>query len=165
VTDRTQLQEQTRPLWPGRARRAREAPMAALQSTRRRPSHPQQETSHQPPGAHREATPGPPKPRRAKKNPDLGQDSGAAGLDVAPPPRGRATATTSPGAAATREESSRHRNQVHRGAPPPAQSARTPPASRTGRSMSAAAGTARGFARRPAPTAAKGGEGEEEPGG
>nr|XP_051229737.1 serine/arginine-rich splicing factor SR45-like [Lolium perenne] len=51
VTDRTQLQEQTRPLWPGRARRAREAPVAALQSTRRRPSHTQQESLHQPSGA------------------------------------------------------------------------------------------------------------------
>jgi hypothetical protein len=65
-------QEQTRPLWPGRARRAREAPMAALQSTRRRPSHPQQETLHQPPGAHREATPGPPKPRWGPKGPRSG---------------------------------------------------------------------------------------------
>jgi hypothetical protein len=50
-TNRTQLQEYTRPLWPGRARRAREAPMAALQSARRRPNRPQPEQLHRPPGA------------------------------------------------------------------------------------------------------------------
>jgi hypothetical protein len=84
------------------------------------------------------------------------------------PPRhqsGRAIATASPGAAATREEHSRHRNLVHRGALPPAQGDPASPALRAGRSRSAAAGTARDFARWPAPTVAKVREGEEETGG
>jgi hypothetical protein len=145
---------------------AQPSPMAALQSTRRRPSHPQQETLHQPPGAGTEKPDlARPSPDGAQKGLDLGQDSAAAGLRAAAPPSGRATATVSPGAAAPREERSRHRNPVHRGAPPPAQGDPASPASRAGRSRSTAASTARNFARRPAPTAAKGREGEEETGG
>jgi hypothetical protein len=54
-----------------------------------------------------------PSPDVAQKGPDLGQDSATAGLYAALPPSGRAIATTSTGAAATREERSRQRNHVH----------------------------------------------------
>jgi hypothetical protein len=131
----------------------------------RRPSHPQQENLHQPPGAGTEMPDlARPSPDGAQKGPDLGQDSAAAGLRAAPPPSSRAIVTASPSAAATWEERSR-RNLVHQGAPPPAQGDPASPTSRAGRSRSAAAGTAWDFARRPALTAVKGREGEEESGG
>jgi hypothetical protein len=62
VIDRTQLQEHTRPLWPGLARRAHEAPVAALQSARRRPNRPQPEQLHRSSGADT--------PDLARPNPD-----------------------------------------------------------------------------------------------
>nr|XP_051229310.1 uncharacterized protein LOC127347127 [Lolium perenne] len=130
VTDRTQLQEQTRPLWPDRARRAREAPVAALQSTRRHPSHPQQEKLHQPPGADLGmpdlARPSPDGPQTG---PDLGQgraSRAAAAHPAAPLPRGRAAATRPPGAAppAVRR---RRRHLAHQEAPPLAGESPAPP--------------------------------------
>nr|XP_051191050.1 uncharacterized protein LOC127304401 [Lolium perenne] len=112
VTDRTQLQEQTRPLWPGRARQAREAPVAALQSTRRRPSHPQQEKLHQPPGADLGmpdlALPSPDGPQIG---PDLGQGRAA---------RGAADLPAAPAAKRPRHRHRTTRSSATRGAPPAA---------------------------------------------
>nr|XP_051205332.1 uncharacterized protein LOC127319157 [Lolium perenne] len=157
VTDRTQLQEQTRPLWPGRAHRAREAPVAALQSTRRRPSHPQQETPHQPPGA------GLGKPDLARPSPDGAQT----GPDLG---QGCAARAAAEHPAAPAAKGPRRRHPGHPTPPPPPELAspeRTArpapgdpasPASRAGRSMSAARRHRTGLC--PA-ACADGGEGEE----
>jgi hypothetical protein len=58
-----------------------------------------------------------------------------------------------------RRSAGRHQNHAHRDAPLPAQGYPVSPALRAGRSRSTAAGTAQDFARRPAPTVAKGGGG------
>jgi hypothetical protein len=112
-------------LRPGQAQRAREVPMATLQSTHRRPSYPQQENLHKPPGVD---TTMPdlacPSPNRAQKGPDLGHDSDAAGLHAArhqvaapSPPRHPAPSRPGRSAAATGTLSTERHRRQHRETP------------------------------------------------
>jgi hypothetical protein len=117
---------------------ARPSPMATLQSTRRRPSHPQQENLHQPPGAGTEM------PDLARPSPDGAQIWARTAPPLAsvpprrqvaapspprhpaPPPPGRSAAAT--GTLSTEEHHRQHRETPRRlprarvgaGPPPPA---------------------------------------------
>ena len=136
--------------------RAREAPVVVLQQARHQPSHPPLRPPLRPPEAAQMRT------DPARPDPDGARRAQIWARRAPPrstaPPRSQVAEHSSPHHPSQRRPGRRAAagSAIDLGAPPPDEETPRHPSKRAGKSSSAAAGTARGSARRPAPTAAAG---------